>query len=156
MKIILFSFIFFLINSVLTEPLLFFLDKEWTFRSTDSKEFLKAKVPGCVHLDLLENKIIDDPFFGNNSLNLDYLEHKHWEYKNVFDVDQSILNQTFVDIIFEALDTHTEITLNNVVILKTDNAFRYLKEKNNTLLINFFSTIEYDSKKRAEISPIVI
>lgn len=39
------------------------LDSNWQFRKAGDTEWLPAKVPGCVHTDLLDHKKIPDPFF---------------------------------------------------------------------------------------------
>ena len=58
------------------------LDKKWEFRQVtpgapdDNGEWLPATVPGDVHLDLLANKKIPDPFYRDNEAklrNLTYL-----------------------------------------------------------------------------------
>src|SRR5260370_30968585 len=40
-----------------------FLHSGWKFRQTGSVEWHPAIVPGCVHTDLLRNKMIDDPLY---------------------------------------------------------------------------------------------
>jgi len=35
----------------------------WTFRQAGEGEWLPAEVPGTVHTDLMENDIIEDPFY---------------------------------------------------------------------------------------------
>ena len=42
------------------------LDSNWEFQSEQGEAFLPATVPGTVHLDLLENGKIQDPFFRLN------------------------------------------------------------------------------------------
>lgn len=42
------------------------LDCNWQFRKAGDSEWLSAKVPGCVHTDLLDHKKIPDPFFRKN------------------------------------------------------------------------------------------
>jgi beta-mannosidase len=162
MSLVVFSILFFIYSAVPT-PISYTLEQNWTFRDAETNDYRPAKVPGCVQLDLWENKLISDPFFGDNSLNLEYIENKNWEYKISFDTSPEILNHSFIYILFEGLDTHTEIKLNEIQILKTNNAFRkwrkdvrnLLKERNNTLTILFLSTLQHDLKKRSELSPMV-
>ena len=42
------------------------LDKNWQFKNTIDEKWYDAIVPGCVHLDLHENKLIPNPFVRNN------------------------------------------------------------------------------------------
>ena len=49
------------------------LSSGWEFKKHNSNEFLSAKVPGCIHLDLLNHKLIPDPFFGVNEKELQWI-----------------------------------------------------------------------------------
>jgi beta-mannosidase len=42
------------------------LSRDWTFREVGKPMWYPAMVPGCVHTDLLANKLIDDPFWRDN------------------------------------------------------------------------------------------
>lgn len=46
---------------------------------------MKANIPSTVHLDLLDNKIVPDPYFRDNLLQFYSLEEKDWIYKTNFD-----------------------------------------------------------------------
>ncbi|HYV11496.1 MAG TPA: hypothetical protein VE980_11400, partial [Pyrinomonadaceae bacterium] len=35
----------------------------WQFREVGKTDWYNATVPGCVHTDLLANKLIEDPFY---------------------------------------------------------------------------------------------
>ena len=69
------------------------LDHGWEFRQvtagTQDAEsgWLPATVPGDVHLDLLANKKIADPFVRDNEAKLQWIEKESWEYRLNFDVD---------------------------------------------------------------------
>ena len=68
------------------------LDHGWQFRQVTSPARrpraagLPATVPGDVHLDLLANKKIPDPFFRDNESKLQWIENESWEYRLNFDV----------------------------------------------------------------------
>ena len=48
------------------------LDSNWQFRKAGDTEWLPAKVPGCVHTDLLDHKKFPTPSSGNETgLNAD-------------------------------------------------------------------------------------
>nr|WP_228459149.1 hypothetical protein [Chryseobacterium carnipullorum] len=40
--------------------------EKWQFKNTKEQKWLPAKIPGTVHLDLMDNKIIPDPFKDEN------------------------------------------------------------------------------------------
>ena len=48
------------------------LNKNWQFKNTIDEKWYDAIVPGCVHLDLLENKLIPNPFVRNNEKKLQF------------------------------------------------------------------------------------
>ncbi len=53
--------------------------------------WLPATVPGDVHLDLLANKKIPDPFFRDNEAKLQWIEKESWEYRLSFEVTPALL-----------------------------------------------------------------
>lgn len=120
---------------------------DWFFRETSEIKWWKGKVPGCIHLDLMENSLIPDPFIGDNELKVKWVEEKSWVYKKRFNVHKEFLNYPSIEILFQGLDTFTEIYLNEQKIGETDNMFipwsfdvkPYLKEGENILEIYFHS-----------------
>jgi beta-mannosidase len=106
------------------------LDRGWQFRqvSADAKDenagWLPATVPGDVHLDLLANKKIADPYFRDNEAKLQWIEKESWEYKLAFDVTPALLARANVDLVFEGLDTASEVYVNGAKVLAADNMFR--------------------------------
>lgn len=123
------------------------LNDNWQFRQKDKDTWLSAEVPGCVHTDLLEHKIIDDPFYRDNENKVQWIDKQDWEYQTLFTADGDILEKENIALFFEGLDTYTQIYLNDTLLLKTDNMFRqwradvkqHLREGENTLRILFLS-----------------
>ncbi|MBI9065328.1 MAG: glycoside hydrolase family 2 protein [Marinilabiliaceae bacterium] len=126
------------------------IDKNWTFSEVGKAEWHEAKVPGCVHTDLLNNNLIDDPFYRLNEHDMQWIDKKDWEYKTQFSADAELLAHDKVILNFKGLDTHADIYLNNLLILKADNMFRgwevdckkHLKNGQNELRIYFHSPIK--------------
>ncbi len=52
----------------------------------DASQWHPAVVPGCVHLDLLRNKLIPDPFYRDNESKLQWIENADWEYRTTVTV----------------------------------------------------------------------
>lgn len=132
------------------------LERGWTFREVGKPAWHSASVPGCVHTDLLANKLIDDPFWRDNEKSLQWIGKTDWEYKTTFDVNPDMLARENIQIVFEGLDTYANVSLNGASLLNTDNMFRtwradikpLLKAGANTLHIRFRSPIN-------EILPIM-
>jgi beta-mannosidase len=106
------------------------LDHGWQFRqiTTLPQEaetgWLSATVPGDVHLDLLANKKIPDPFYRDNEAKLQWIENESWEYRLSFDVTPALLAHSNVDLVFDGLDAASQVYLNGVQVLAADNMFR--------------------------------
>lgn len=65
--------------------------ENWSFKKISDSNWLPAKVPGTVHTDLYNNKIISNPFFGNNEKDLQWIENETWEYQTSFKISKEEL-----------------------------------------------------------------
>jgi beta-mannosidase len=106
------------------------LDRGWQFRqiAAGAQEgengWLPAKVPGDIHLDLLANKKIPDPFFGDNEAKLQWIEKESWEYRLTFDATPGLLARSNVDLVFDGLDAAAQVYVNGAQVLNANNMFR--------------------------------
>ena len=123
------------------------LKNGWQFRQEKTVKWNAATVPGEVHTDLLNNKLIPDPFFRDNEKKLQWIEKKNWEYKTSFQVTPEALKKNNAALVFDGLDTYATVYLNGKQILKANNMFRqwrvdvkkYLNPGTNKLLVVFLS-----------------
>jgi len=98
------------------------LDHGWQFRqiapaqSADS-DWLSAKVPGDVHLDLLANNKIPDPFNRDNEAKLQWIENESWEYRLNFNITTAFLAHSNIDLVFDGLDAASTVYLNGIQVL---------------------------------------
>jgi beta-mannosidase len=145
------------------------LDNAWQFRqhvnaveagpkTVPAIEWRPAEVPGDVHLDLLRNHLIDDPFYRDNEAKLQWIEKASWEYRTIIQGGAAILAHQHVDLVFEGLDAACDIYLNGTKLASPDSMFREwrvdlkgkIKEGANELLIVFPSPIEAAEKVAAK------
>jgi beta-mannosidase len=96
----------------------------WQFREAGKDQWYPASVPGCVHTDLLNNKLIDDPFYRDNEKKLQWIGKTDWEYQTTLNITAVMLKRTNLDLVFEGLDTYANVFLNDELVLSTDNMFR--------------------------------
>ena len=96
----------------------------WQFREAGKTDWHTATVPGCVHTDLLANKLIDDPFYRDNEKKQQWIDKKDWEYQTTFKVAPATLARSHVELVFEGLDTYAQVYVNEKLILSADNMFR--------------------------------
>ncbi|MGH7997227.1 MAG: glycosyl hydrolase 2 galactose-binding domain-containing protein, partial [Opitutaceae bacterium] len=124
----------------------------WQFRdATRRGSWRPAVVPGCVHRDLLRNRLIPDPFLGVNERELQWIEERDWEYRARFDAPAGLLAERRVELVADGLDTVATVRLNGRVVARTENMFlgrrwnvkRGLRPRGNELRIRFESAMGY-------------
>jgi beta-mannosidase len=102
----------------------------WEFRqlvqgqTTEMTTWRPAQVPGDVHLDLLRNKLIPDPFFRRNEAKLQWIEDATWEYRDAIAATPQMLAYRHIDLVFRGLDTYADVYVNGKLVLSADNMFR--------------------------------
>ena len=67
-----------------TRSTLMDLSGDWQFAQTGQDEWLPAKVPGCVHTDLLAAGKIQDPFNRDVEASLQWIGKTDWQYRRTF------------------------------------------------------------------------
>lgn len=123
--------------------------EKWQFKNSKENKWLTASVPGTVHLDLMNNKLIPDPYKDENEKKVQWVENEDWDYQTVFKISAKELENQNADLVFHGLDTFSEIYLNGKLLKKTDNMFRTwkisvkndLKIGNNILQVKFKSSV---------------
>ena len=123
--------------------------ENWQFKGTDTLDWKSASVPGNVMTDLLDHKIIEDPFIETNEEKAQWIATKSWEYKTSFSLNDNILKKENIHLNFEGLDTYATIFLNDSLIGQSNNAFKTfafdikeLVKEENELYIYFTKTDE--------------
>ena len=99
------------------------LTDSWQFFEPKSKKWMSARVPGCIHTDFLRHKLIPDPFWGSNELDLQWMEHEDWKYRTTFSVQADLLSAEYIDLVADGLDTLATIFLNGRELARTENMF---------------------------------
>ncbi|MET3036943.1 glycoside hydrolase family 2 protein [Chryseobacterium sp. NRRL B-14859] len=123
--------------------------ENWQFKNSKDKSWLSAKVPGTVHLDLMNNKVIPDPFKDENEKKVQWVENEDWDYQTQFTISSKELENKNINLVFNGLDTFSEIYLNGKLLKKTDNMFRRwevpvkqnLRIGNNIIQVKFKSAV---------------
>jgi beta-mannosidase len=105
------------------------LDHGWQFRQVKAgqgaeADWMTAAVPGDVHLDLLANKKIPDPFYRDNESKLQWIQDESWEYRTDFAVTPGLLARSHLDLVFDGLDGPSKVYLNGELVLNGINSFR--------------------------------
>ena len=131
------------------------LNEGWKFKQARLSNWYPATVPGVVHTDLMDNKIIEDPFFRLNERGMQWIDKEDWIYQTTFQLPPEMMGRENIDLIFKGLDTYADVYLNEKKILEANNMFREwktsikpdLKPGENVLKIYFHSPIKVDIPK---------
>ncbi len=126
------------------------LNYGWTFQSSADSKWLNATVPGCIHLDLLNHKLIPDPFIELNENKVQWVGEKDWDYRMVFIPKKDLFLNTHKRLCFHGLDTYATVFLNGEKIIEADNMFckwekdvsKILLQGENELVLRFRSPIK--------------
>lgn len=136
-------------------PLRMELNEGWKFRQARLSNWYPATVPGVVHTDLMDNGIIEDPYYRLNERGVQWVDKEDWIYESAFSLSEEMLDKQNIDLLFKGLDTYADVYLNDSLILKADNMFRewrvevksLVKSSGNTLRIYFHSPLKVDIPK---------
>lgn len=131
------------------------LNSGWKFKQARLNNWYPATVPGVVHTDLMDNEIIEDPFFRLNERGVQWVDKEDWIYETTFDMEPGMVNKNNIRLYFKGLDTYADVYLNETLILSANNMFRewkvdikpLVKEKGNLLKVYFHSPIKVDMPK---------
>lgn len=144
------------------------LERGWQFRqvrpgAAADADWTRATVPGDVHLDLLANKKIPDPFARDNESKLQWIEKESWEYRLDFNVSAATMARANLDLVFEGIDGPATVWLNGAKILEPGNSFRlwrvpaksHLRPGRNTLHVVFDAPLAKAEKLAAQDAWVV-
>jgi beta-mannosidase len=99
------------------------LTENWKLSGENQIQDLSARVPGSIHSTLLKHAIIADPFADQNADSSSWVSEKSWTYNCDFELPKSWLDYQNIDLVFEGIDTYSEIFLNDSLIAISENMF---------------------------------
>lgn len=135
----------------------------WEMTDCTTNNVYQATAPGSVLSVLREAGEIGDPYFGENEKELLPLFEKDYDFSTHFSIRGDIFQEEVQELVFEGLDTITEIYLNGEKLGRTRNMHRtyrfnvkdILRMGDNELRIHFSSPLNYikdhKSKEHKEI-----
>lgn len=100
------------------------LTAQWEFRQANTEAWKPVKVPVSVHTALLQNGMIEDPYYRDNEEKLQWIEQENWEFQGSFKVDDAMLQHKHIELNLKGLDTYAQVYLNDSLVLETNNMFR--------------------------------
>ncbi len=137
------------------------LNSDWTLIHPSASKSTPVDIPFDVHSTLLKSGLINDPYWRDEELNLDWVHESEWMIRRQFDWQPEPGSETHTTLLqLSQVDCCTTIHLNQQRIGQTENVFlthridvtKALVAGVNTLEITFHSNSE-EAIKRAEIFP---
>jgi beta-mannosidase len=118
-----------------------------------------ARVPGCVHTDLMRADLIPDPLVGMNEREVQWIGETDWEYRAVFEADAELFKHERIDLVCEGLDTIAEVRVNGTEVGRAANMFHphrfdlrtALRAGTNELSITFRSPLKHIRAEEARL-----
>jgi beta-mannosidase len=132
----------------------------WELQRAGSGQRFAATVPGCVHTDLLKAGAIEDPFYRDNELKVQWIGETDWIYSRSFSVGEEVLARDRVLLRCQGLDTLAVVTVNGSEVGEADNMYRLwefdikplLRRGQNRISIRFNSVTRHIQRKEKERS----
>jgi beta-mannosidase len=123
-------------------------------RDLETGGWMKTQVPSSIYTSLINAGKIDKKQINTHPEKYLHISDKPWIYKKQFDADRELLNSDKIMLVFDGLDTVTQIWLNEKMIGKTENMFiahrfdvtELLKPKANVLTVKFNPAAEHADK----------
>lgn len=101
------------------------IDPTWFLYNEAEPEFrYRAPVPGSVHDALLAANALPNVHFGFNEVEQKWVGDATWIYETSIEVPRHLLNEDYIELICEGLDTFCEVSINDQPVGQTDNMFR--------------------------------
>ena len=144
----------FLFTAINAQPVRQHLHEGWNFRQARGTNWYEATVPGTVHTDLMDNKLIDDPFYRLNERGVQWVDKEDW-IANQKNFNQSVADRIARQSSFpdteEVLVEWTDFTRDEdgdvwakMKILKGDEAVVKSRLEANMVMGRFIYDVEKD------------
>ena len=133
------------------------LNGTWNWNTVGEEAVHRGQVPGTVLTDMIEEKLIEDPFWRTNEYKTRELFRKDYCYAKSFQVPEDFLNEEKQFLVFEGLDTIADIFLNGELLASVKDMHRTWKldvkgklQPENQIRVVFHSPIAYIEKAHEE------
>lgn len=129
----------------------------WDMKAADDAQWVCATVPGSVYADLLDNRLMEDPYWRANERDAELLMEKDYLYRSTFTLTQEATACDALLLVCEGLDTLAMVTVNGQVVLEADNMHRTwvkdilsaVHEGENEVTVHFSSPTRYERQAYA-------
>ena len=131
------------------------LDGEWKLSQDQDASAIPARVPGNVHQALLEQGVIEDPYYRERELELQWIGERKWRYSRRFSLTEQELGFSRMDLQCDGLDTLATVLVNGHELGRANNMFRmwefdakpWLVAGENEITVEFDSVVSHVHEK---------
>lgn len=100
------------------------LNGKWLFKESKQEQWYEATVPGTVYTDLLNNHLMENPYWKDNEQAALKLMEKDYIYVKKFDISEEMALCNRILLHFDGIDTAAKIILNGQKLAHVDNMHR--------------------------------
>ncbi|WP_117234312.1 beta-mannosidase [Vibrio maerlii] len=140
------------------------LNGEWTLTSKQRPEInISMMIPGDNYNALLKAGMIENPYYGCNEHDVQWVRECDWQIERTFVVEPEQLSCNQLVVSFTRLDTVASVYVNEELVLSASNMFQkhqvdiksFVKAGENSMRIEFAQAIA-EAKRRADQLPFPI
>ncbi len=133
------------------------LSGDWLLSQLNGTQTSPFTIPGDVHSSLLATQLIENPYYRENELAVDWVHQQQWQLQRSFQVDQAEVNKQCI-LKLDQVDCFASIYVNDQLVGSTSSQFiayhfditSQLRTGVNTLRIEFDSTSKMASQAAAD------
>lgn len=96
----------------------------WQLSNSNRSIVTKASIPGVAHTALYHSKLIGDPYYRFNDVDLRWITKEDWTFSRELQLSEDFLKFKKILLVCEGLDTVTDIVINGKKVGYADNMFR--------------------------------
>lgn len=118
------------------------LSGKWTLKKISDNSLYECSIPGDNISALLEAQAVEDPYFADNELALQWIGREDWSFSTSFNADKSITESPDIFLELENVDTVFELYVNGRRAGDGANAFRRYRFSLKNLITDGLNNID--------------
>ncbi|MCH2176607.1 MAG: glycoside hydrolase family 2 protein [Lentisphaeria bacterium] len=136
---------------------------EWQLAELKNNKSISAILPGDQYSALIHAGIIEDPYYGQNENDVQWVGEKTWSWTKTIQLDESFLEQAYIYLNIDEIDTLADLYINGKKVGATVSQFvryrfdvkKYLKVGDNKFEVRIFPyTKETDKREKLSSVPV--
>ncbi len=134
------------------------LNGTWTLKREKTNDLYEVSVPSDTYTQLLEAKVIPDPFYSTNEKDVQWVGSEDFTYTRTFTLSEADLNKRKLLLSCKALDTLCKLYVNDTLVGEGKNAFLQYnfdiksaaRVGENTVTVKFLAPVPYAENLQKE------